>query len=276
MVTPAHPAVYSKPLLPIFAEIIVDEFRNRRRPIRVLDPFAGVGTIHELATLCSLPGPPGASMLVETVGVELMPAWVAAHERTQVGDATDLPAEWTGTFDAVVTSPCYGNRMADHHEARDKCKACRGNGWVRLIDLSGEHVRDTGRDETCSKCKGSGLSHRRSYRHYYGDKFWSDADRLSNAGAMAFGPAYQALHEDAWIEARRVLLRDGLLILNVKNHERQKKVVDVAGWHRRTIERVGFERLRTITVPLRGYRYGANREARALAERVYVFRKVAR
>lgn len=271
MVTPRHPAVYSKPLLPIFAEIIVEHLRSKHRGVRVLDPFAGVGTIHELQTLCSLPGPPGASMLVETVGVELMPAWAQAHDQTIVGDATDLPAEWTGTFDAVVTSPCYGNRMADHHEARDKCSKCKGARQFHFRDRqSGNRV------VYCDKCNGSGLSHRRSYRHYYGDQFWSDADRLSNAGAMAFGPAYQELHEDAWIEARRVLRRDGLLVLNIKNHERQRKVVDVAGWHRRTIERIGFERLQTITVQLPGYRYGTNRGARSLAERVYVFRKVVR
>jgi tRNA G10 N-methylase Trm11 len=35
-----------------------------------------------------------------------------------VGDALALPFP-DATFDAVVTSPTYGNRMADHHHARD-------------------------------------------------------------------------------------------------------------------------------------------------------------
>jgi tRNA G10 N-methylase Trm11 len=38
-----------------------------------------------------------------------------------VGDATALPFA-DATFDGVFTSPCYGNRMADHHNAKDTSK----------------------------------------------------------------------------------------------------------------------------------------------------------
>ena len=53
-----------------------------------------------------------------SVGVELEPEWVAMHSRTIVGDALDLPFH-DDTFDVVATSPCYGNRLADHHNAQD-------------------------------------------------------------------------------------------------------------------------------------------------------------
>ena len=73
----------------------------------VLDPFAGVGTIHKLR-----------DWGYKTFGVELEPDWAAVHPRTVQGDATDLPFG-DQTFDAVFTSPVYGNRMSDHHNAKD-------------------------------------------------------------------------------------------------------------------------------------------------------------
>ncbi len=75
---------------------------------RVLDPFAGVGLVHSLRLHGSW----------ETVGVEIEPEWAEMHPRTIVGDAMSLPfARYS--FDAVFTSPAYGNRLADHHNAKD-------------------------------------------------------------------------------------------------------------------------------------------------------------
>ena len=70
----------------------------------LLDPFCGTGRIHELANA--------------TVGLELEPEWAAMSPGTLVGDARALPFP-DASFDAIATSPCFGNRMADHHEARD-------------------------------------------------------------------------------------------------------------------------------------------------------------
>lgn len=72
----------------------------------VLDPFAGIGGIHYLDQF----GFP-------TVGVEIEPEW-CNHPRTVQGDATFLPFA-DEVFPIVITSPCFGNRMADHHEASD-------------------------------------------------------------------------------------------------------------------------------------------------------------
>jgi ParB-like chromosome segregation protein Spo0J/SAM-dependent methyltransferase len=95
----SHPARYSLELIPIFqAAVPVDLYP------RVLDPFAGTGRIHELAN--------------ETVGVEIEPEWAAIHPGTVVGSALDLDFD-DESFDAVVTSPTYGNRFADSHNASD-------------------------------------------------------------------------------------------------------------------------------------------------------------
>lgn len=95
-----HPARFSVPLLPMFVEML-------HGCSSVLDPFAGTGIVHRLR-----------EHGFETVGVEIEPEWANMHSGTIVGDALALPFA-DDSFDAVLTSPTYGNRLADHHEARD-------------------------------------------------------------------------------------------------------------------------------------------------------------
>jgi SAM-dependent methyltransferase len=103
-VVPRHPARFADRVLNQLSAILAAEATTRGRYLRVLDPFAGVGLVHGVGQ--------------KTVGVEIELDWAAAHPRTVVGDATALPVT-DATFDAVATSPCYGNRLADHHDAKD-------------------------------------------------------------------------------------------------------------------------------------------------------------
>lgn len=97
-----HPATFSAPILAKIDLLLGDS-------ATVLDPFAGVGTIHQLATSDR-----------RTVGIELEPEWADMHRDTINGDARDLLSLTEGVaVDAIATSPAYGNRMADKHDARD-------------------------------------------------------------------------------------------------------------------------------------------------------------
>lgn len=99
---PAHPAKYTDAFLVAF----VDALRGSKR---VLDPFGGTGKIFLLNRW--LPD-------LQIEAVEIEPEWAALNPRTTLGNALALP--WPdGYFDAICTSPTYGNRMADHHDARD-------------------------------------------------------------------------------------------------------------------------------------------------------------
>lgn len=90
-----HPAKYSQELLPYLREYL-------QGYSRILDPFAGVGT----GGLATVYGEMEEEWLIQCPGLRVL------------SDATRLPYR-DGCFDAVVTSPVYGNRMSDHFEARD-------------------------------------------------------------------------------------------------------------------------------------------------------------
>lgn len=102
---PSHPAKFSTTVLECIAQYL--------NPLDlVLDPFGGVGGIHRLDCL--------------TRSLEIEHAWVLKSREYGIsyeGDAQHLSTIFAPhDFDAIVTSPTYGNRMADHHEARDGSK----------------------------------------------------------------------------------------------------------------------------------------------------------
>jgi SAM-dependent methyltransferase len=93
-----HPARFSRSVLDVITGMVPDSGQ------RVLDPFAGTGRLLD--------------EYANSVGVEIEPEWAEMHERCIVGDATELPFD-DASFQVVITSPCYGNRFADHHNAQD-------------------------------------------------------------------------------------------------------------------------------------------------------------
>jgi tRNA G10 N-methylase Trm11 len=206
---PRHPAKCSDPILPVMAGML-----EGLSP--VLDPFAGVGRIHELPN--------------ETVGVEIEPEWAAEHPDTQVGNALDLPFD-DASFAAIATSPTYGNRLADSHDAKDP-------------------------------------SLRRSYTHDL-RAATGDPDRAlhpDNSGTLQWGTEYRQLHQRAWKEALRVLKPGGRFVLNISDHVRDGERQYVAGWHVTELVRQGLTLLDVVIVETQRLRHGENSEARAEGE----------
>lgn len=102
----AHPAVFSFEILQAAADMLEEQH------VEILDPFAGVGKIHQLQEF--------VDWTVNTVGIEIEPEWANLHERTIVGDALNTNRLFSvESFDAIVTSPVYGNRFSDSHNAKD-------------------------------------------------------------------------------------------------------------------------------------------------------------
>lgn len=210
-----HPAKFSDPLIPIF----IDYLQPKEAFRRVLDPFAGTGKIHVLR-----------DHGYNTHGMEIEPEWAHMSPHTQVGDARNMPF-MDEYFDAVVTSPTYGNRMADHHTPSPN---------------------DTSR--------------RNTYRHALGRPLTS-----GNSGAMQWGDEYRTLHTIVASEIYRVLRPGGIFILNMKNHIRKGEVQRVVEWWDQMVQGLGFLTVDAQAVPLRGNRFGANGEKRVDDEWVLVY-----
>jgi len=101
---PNHPARYTTSLLPVMASMLRDGAAPAGgHRAHILDPFGGVGGIFQLGHW--LPD-------AQIEAVEIEPEWAAAHPRLRQGNALHLPFD-DHSFDAICTSPCYGNRMGD-------------------------------------------------------------------------------------------------------------------------------------------------------------------
>jgi tRNA G10 N-methylase Trm11 len=208
--TAPHPARFTSAHL----GVLIDALEGYER---VLDPFAGVGTIHRLRQHGHV-----------TVGVELEPEWAAQHPGTLMGDARRLPFV-NGWFDAIATSPTFGNRHADHHESRD--------GSVR-----------------------------HTYRHYLGRPLTA-----GNSGGLAWGRRYRDFHTAAWAEATRVVCPGGRFVLNIKDHVRDGRVVEVMAWHDACLRSLGWRPVERIELRSRGLAHGQNHDVRVEAEYLLIF-----
>lgn len=153
-ITP-HPAKWSAPLLETISVLLDDAGADSTWTI--LDPFAGVG-LTRLSECC-----PAATW----VGIELEPEWAVSDPRTRVGSALDLPWEHP-TFSAVITSPVFGNRMSDHHDAKDDSD--------RIT-----YRHRLGRELTTGSA--AALNWGRDYRQMH-EAAWAEALRVSLPGAL--------------------------------------------------------------------------------------------
>lgn len=206
-----HPAKYSDSLMPVFDKILPKDGK-------ILDCFAGTGKLKQIR--------PNAVLL------EIEPEWAEINGAI-VGDATNMPFE-DSSFDAVCTSPTYGNRMADSFIDHKPEKRYKRN--------------------TYTHCLGRKLSE-------------------NNSGGMQFGEKYKELHKKAWREVYRVLRGGGLFVLNVSNHIRNGREILVSEWHKDFVSSLGFVLLEEIKVKTPRNRFGQNAKARVEFENVYVFMK---
>lgn len=146
----SHPARYSDTILERFTELLADTTG------RVLDPFAGTGRIHELARDD-----------LHTTGIEIEPEWARLHPDTIIGNALNLPFP-DETFDAIVTSPTYGNRLSDHHNATDP-------------HLRRSYTHDLGRDLDLNN--SGAMAWGLLYRAFHADA-WKEAVRVLAPGGL--------------------------------------------------------------------------------------------
>lgn len=211
MITHKHPAKYSNELLPILYLSLVGYNK-------ILDPFAGTGKLRQIR--------PDAYL------VEIEPEW-AAMGGAIVANTLYLPFG-DGKFDAICTSPCYGNRMADSFTDHQPHKKYRRN----------------------------------TYTHSLGRKLHKD-----NSGHMQWGKKYRDFHTAAWKDCIRVLRPEGRFVLNISDHIRNKTVQPVSKWHVDTLTDLGLSQIMNIDIKTPRNRFGENHSARVEYEHIVIFEK---
>ncbi len=230
-----HNAKFTGNILQEMQQVLADEIDS---DFWMIDPFGGVGGIFSLEH----------PTLRRVDMVEIQEVW-AEHAR-QIPERPGIQHyvfnwdlfewfEWykgtlAGAYGAVVTSPCYGNRMADKHIAKEGSKR---NTYAHTLRGMGHELEE------------------------------------GSSGGMQWGNEYRMFHLKAWKVAWELLEPGGLFIMNIKNHIRKGEVQYVAEWHRQVIERRGFDHLYTIEVPVRGNQQGENGQVRVPHEEVQVYRK---
>lgn len=224
MILVRHPAQYSDTVLESF-EHLVEKYALAGT---WLDPFAGLGI-----KIDRLP--------LHMIKSELQFAWArqAAYGMIRA-DSQSLPFP-DDVFDGIVTSPVYGNRLSDKHNARDGSK-------------------------------------RITYRHFL-DEVGEVLD-LRNAGGLQFGGSsrqselYLDLHAAVYAECWRVTRTDGYFMLNVSDHIRQDRRIGAVSAHRGLMANAGWHLIGADLVKTPRMRMGRNHTKRVQAEVVLLFKKL--
>lgn len=215
-----HPAKYSDAFIPVFAE----ELPQRGK---VLDPFAGTGKISEIKQhgFCGIV----FANDIESEWIEIGKGKCDVISSVDAEFLSDVYQE--SFFDAICTSPTYGNRMADHHNAKDGSK-------------------------------------RNTYTHCLGHDLED-----GNTGKMQWGKEYREKHERIYRDIVPLLKAGGVFVLNVSNHIRGGKEMEVSEWHLETLISLGLELKKDIHISTPRNKFGANSDKRVEYEHIYVLKK---
>jgi DNA modification methylase len=141
-----------------FSTNVIDTLQQIVPPGLILDNFAGIGGIHVLR-----------NKERKTIGVEIEPEWANQSRYNIVGDALDLPFP-DNTFDTLVTSPVYSNRMSDSHVAKDSSRRITYTHYLgRKL-----HENNSGKMQWSDK-----------YRKFH-EKAWKEGQRVLKPGGLFF------------------------------------------------------------------------------------------
>lgn len=212
-----HPARFSPQVVAYLRDLLA-EIGPDARPV---DPFAGTG--EKWDEILPLGG---------WTGIEIEPEWASMHPRIRQGDALD-PLAYPAGMALGVTSPTYGNRMADIYLG-PTCPACDGRGHRFVPDgwHEGQEV------EVCDRCHGVGKDP--TGRHNYAISLGRKPSKRSSA-TLHYGATYQLFHE-TWLRLMAFLLPAGprRLVLNVSDFNAALERVTAVDWWISAAQHAGF------------------------------------
>ncbi len=239
--TRPHPAKYSDTVIAALRDAMIrhvdPQFNSDTgRPTQQgLDPLAGTGKLFD------------AVPLMIWTGIEIEKEWANHDQRILHGDCITVMRDMKTDgyqFRLIVTSPAYGNRMAD--------PMLPGVGAGRKYTYN-----------TYTFKLGRLLSRRNGAQYVFHRK--------------ASGAKYRKLHVQIWRAAVDVLEDGGYFFLNVSDYlcKDYANPIAVTDWHVGVLERMGLEEIERVAVDTPRNREGANADQRVAHEWVIVFRKPA-
>lgn len=236
-----HDAKYSDEVLEVLDQIVPDLDGP------VVDPFAGLGLDLDRW---------GRR---DVKGIELEPEWSAVSKRVKQGNALHRKS-YPRKVGSIVTSPCYGNRLADKYLG-PQCGVCGGEG--KVFDETDLSMAE------CPRCGGNGRDGRR--RFGYAISLGRPVSEGS-AASLQWGPKYRAFHRD-WLRLIASILDPGerRLVLNMSDHPRDKKRQYVVHWWVMAAHDEGFRMVEAYPADTSRIGLGANKENLASVEMVLVF-----
>ncbi len=225
-----HPAKFSDPIIEAIAPYVLE-------CDKILDCFGGVGKIGILKEY----GFDG-----EITSNEFEPEWAEQGygfgcDKVIVGDALVLKDDYPEYYDAIVTSPSYGNRMADKYMGDAAHRAKMGKKPSKRI--------------TYPICLKRLLT-------------------KGNSASLQWGRKYKTFHLKAWPAILECLSPGGLFVLNCSNHIRGGEEMLVTQWHVLVLQAMGLVVTDWEKVKTQRMGFGQNHDARVDHESVVVFRKV--
>jgi hypothetical protein len=148
---PKHPAKYSDSILKTIKPYIQDNWK-------ILDPMSGTGKLKNIIS----PNDLWLNEIESEWAIQGLPAHIT------IGNALMLPFA-NNSFDAIVVSPTYANRLADHHNAKDKSKR---NTYTHILGRQ-LHEQNSGKIQW-------GIGYQEFHKYA-----WSECDRvLKNNGTF--------------------------------------------------------------------------------------------
>ena len=216
-ITPAdHPCPWSPEALREVAHVINDLTTGTfggPPSLHLVDPMAGGGSIYRLVDEAMLTDPRWT-----ITATEIEPAFAAHDPRVAVEDAT-IALRRTGRGqrapDAIVTSPPYGNRMADTYIPPASDTSTRFTYAVSL----GQPPVD------------------------------------GSAAALGWGPAYRGAMAEIYAAIASAAAPDTIVIIDMADHLRDGVVEPVTDWTSRHLQAIGLRQIQRLPYRTRPIRY---------------------
>ena len=224
-----HPAKWSDVLL----EVIYRDYIEDNDII--LDVFGGTGKIGKLKEY-------GCENIF--ISQEIEEEWALQGVNSEIDFCFIADATSSNHYEKytelgvnfIITSPAYGNRMADKHEAKDGSKRYT---YKHLINRK-LHDNNSG-----------------GYRFYGAHK----------------RNKYHIIHEATWLNCYNMLPQGGKFLLNCSNYLVKGVEILVTEWHIDLLKRIGFTLIEEQMVKTPRLRVGQNSDKRVIGERLCLFKK---